>query len=134
MKIKTIMMTAALVGSNLYALDYFDAAVISDSITTYYAIETETGVEANPLLPESAMGAAVTSAVISYGARYLGKNTPYCRRLYRTLSAMKFGAAANNLGVIEGSGDPQYIGVTFGFFMYQNPAIKREAVRYCSAF
>ena len=85
-----------------------NGAIAADSLTTAYSIGKGSGKEANPILPKSALGAAVTSAVfktlILRSAKH--RNNKLCRTVAKGIYSTSFGASVNN-GLIA-SGNPKH--------------------------
>lgn len=109
--------------------------ILADSATTYHAISSGVGVEANPVLPQGAVGAAVVSAglklAVTHGVKHFAPEA--CVPAYRGTTAVGWGAAANNLAVIAGSSGvlPVAVGLGVGAVLWQQPALEQQAVKFC---
>lgn len=110
-----------------------NGAIAADSLTTAYAIGSGRGKEANPVLPKSAVGAAVASAALKTMIlrRTRGRNKKLCRSIAKTVYSSSAGAAVNN-GLI-GAGRPKdstSIGLASGVGAYMFFGDK-AAANYC---
>ena len=110
-----------------------NGSIVADSLTTAYSIGGGKGKEANPILPKSAVGAAVASAVLKTvvlrSAKRRSKSS--CMAIAKGVYSTSYGAAINN-GLI-GAGKSKHapmVGIASGVGTYLFFSDK-AASKYC---
>lgn len=107
--------------------------VIADSVTTYSGISAGIASEFNPILPKTAAGASVASAAIKLASLKVAKHIPEdkCISLTRSVTAISWGAAANNLAVLLSMGGsvPISVGALTSIASYRANA--NSAKKHC---
>lgn len=100
-----LFLVFSLMGCSAPKIYPVDLAIAADSASTYIAIKDGHGYEANPLLPASAIGAALSSAASAKGMLMISKhyNKRLCRAIERVVISSKVGATVNNAMVIKGN-------------------------------
>ncbi|HRJ52229.1 MAG TPA: hypothetical protein PLE99_05655 [Candidatus Thiothrix moscowensis] len=140
MKIKKLFFSVV-VSVAIGGCTVLDTAIGGDSLSTYIGISSNPNiVEANPVLKalsgNDAVSVAVVSAALSYGAvygvRYYAPGQ--CKPFYHALSAIKLGAAVNNLAVLAGAtaNVPLVAALAVGTLGYQLDVTRRGADKFCS--
>lgn len=108
-------------------------AALADAATTYHGIDSGTAYETNPLIGDSAAGAAMRGYALKmvtvYGAKALAGNST-CKFIYKMTTAGGFAGATNNAVVIAEGNNSAAIGVGAGIVAYN--ASKGSARKFCS--
>lgn len=101
----------------------FHRSVVADSTTTYVGLKQPNTRELNPIFKDSSPemtavgGAALVIATQWVAKKILPKKD--CVSFTSFITSGKYGAAANNLGVISGAGDAsKVIGLGVGVYSY----------------
>ena len=108
-------------------------AIVADSLTTAYGIQSGKAEEANPLMPKSAAGAALGSLLVKEGVLALAKrhSSKACKSVAAGVYASSVGATVNNGLVIGGEYKAAPVaGVTAGMFAFKKS--RSPADRFCN--
>lgn len=120
--------------SGCSGLKAVDLSIAADSVTTYAAIDSGKAKEGNPLLPKSAIGAAVTSAVLKKAVLFFAKKHSYaaCRSVARSVFSSSVGAAVNNISVYHEGHDSVATGAAAGFgaFFFGSHSAANQYCKY----
>lgn len=102
---------------------HFQRAVIADSVTSYAGLTRRNVEELNPIFKDSSPATvALGGGALSFGMQWAAKKLMSrrdCLVFTRILTAGKYGAAANNAGVIFDAGKAAVAaGLATGFYAY----------------